>query len=70
MTDDYGVLRPSWGHSGSPVIYNDIVLLTGGENGIAVNKKNGKLIWASNLEKIGSLSSPHLLDHSGKKNNY
>jgi len=66
MTADYGVLRPSWGHSGSPVIYNEMVLLTGGENGIAVNKKNGKLIWASNLEIIGALSSPHLLNYGGK----
>ena len=66
MNKDYGVIRPSWGHSGSPVIYKNMVLLTGGENGIAVNKKNGKLIWASDLEKIGSLSSPHLLDYNGK----
>jgi outer membrane protein assembly factor BamB len=40
--------------------------LSAGENGIALNKKNGKLIWTSNLEVIGSLSSPHLLDHGGK----
>lgn len=66
LTTDFNVIRPSWGFSGSPVIYNDMIILSAGENGIAINKKNGRLIWASDLEIIGCLNSPYLLEYNGK----
>ena len=66
LPSDYKIIRPDWGFSGSPVIYKDILLLTGGESGLALNKNNGNLVWCSNTKIIGGLSSPYLINYKNK----
>jgi len=56
---------PGWGFAGSPVIYKDLIILTVGKAGAALNKKTGKVIWKS--ENIrGSLPTPVLFKSVGK----
>jgi len=55
-----------WGFSFSPVIEGDLLILNAGKSGIALNKKNGKVVWKSAPEK-GGLASPVLFDFDGKR---
>ena len=45
--EKYGYPRPDWGFSGSPYISGDLVIINGGEYGIAYNRKTGKVAWRS-----------------------
>jgi len=49
----------------SPVIEGDLLILNVGKSGVALNKKNGKVIWKSTPEK-GGLATP-ILFNFGKK---
>ncbi|MBN2010546.1 PQQ-binding-like beta-propeller repeat protein [candidate division KSB1 bacterium] len=61
---DAGCESPEWGFSGSPLIYNNMVILHAGGNSLAVslNKTNGSLIWKSSPGK-GSYTSPTILQY-------
>ncbi len=52
-----GLTKDSNMYAGSPLIYKDIVFLNVNKNGIAFNKKNGKLLWNSEISGNG-ISSP------------
>ena len=58
--------KPTWGFSGSPVIENDMLILTAGKAGLALNKKTGKIIWKSELKKCG-IPSPVIFTLNGKR---
>jgi outer membrane protein assembly factor BamB len=45
--DDYGAVKPYYGFAGSPLIQGDLVILTANTAGMALNKKTGKMVWAS-----------------------
>jgi len=47
LLDELGVKRTTWGHSGSPVVIDNMVIYNAGSMGIALNKDNGSLIWES-----------------------
>jgi outer membrane protein assembly factor BamB len=55
-----------WGFSFSAVIEGDMLILNAGKSGIALNKKNGKVIWKSAPEKCG-LGTPVLFNFGEKR---
>jgi outer membrane protein assembly factor BamB len=65
----YDMKIPTWGISGSPLIYKDFVIVTiGGKDGASVvgfNKLNGKEIWRSLNDEI-NYSSSILIKQNGK----
>lgn len=48
---------PSWGFSGSPLVQGDLLLLTIGEAGLALEKATGKIVWSS-ANKDAGYSTP------------
>ena len=61
-----------YGYSGSPVIVDDLIILNVNTAGIALDKKTGDLIWASNIHtnkknNFGYHATPVLYDHEGKR---
>jgi outer membrane protein assembly factor BamB len=56
---------PGWGFAGSPVIHENLLLLNMGEAGIALDKRSGKILWAS-ADKDAGYSSPVLFQRGGE----
>jgi outer membrane protein assembly factor BamB len=50
---------PTWGYASSAVIYKDSILLNAGKAGVALNRKDGKVVWSSGQGTSG-YSSPVL----------
>lgn len=48
---------PTWGFSGAPLVYENLLILNVGEAGVAVEKDTGKLAWAS-AKKASGYSTP------------
>ncbi|MFO0811452.1 MAG: PQQ-binding-like beta-propeller repeat protein [Gemmataceae bacterium] len=57
VVKETGQRVPTWGLSGSPVVHDDLLLLTLGDCGVALDKATGKVIWNSEV-KDGGYSSP------------
>ncbi len=57
--NDFGGKEPSHGHSSSPLVYKDMVIVQGGGTALlmAFNKFNGDLIWKS-LEGLAGFAAP------------
>jgi outer membrane protein assembly factor BamB len=47
IVEDFGARPPNWGFAGSVVVEEDLLLLNAGPSGLALDKRNGKLAWAS-----------------------
>ena len=62
---DFNIMN--WGHCSSPVIYENILLMNIGEGGLAMDKKDGRLIWKSNEGIGGGYSSALLYDYKDAK---
>lgn len=61
LVKDYGAIQPVYGFAGSPVIAGDQVVLTANTSGMALNKKTGKLTWASDRPpKRFKTADPHI----------
>ncbi|MHC4728512.1 MAG: outer membrane protein assembly factor BamB family protein, partial [Planctomycetota bacterium] len=45
MNKDLGFEHPTWHFSGSPFIYENMLILNLGDAGVALNKANGSVIW-------------------------
>lgn len=71
LTTDLGGTIPDWGYSESPLVVDDVVIVTpGGTNGTlaALNKKNGKLVWqTSGLTEPAHYTSPIAVSVGGRK---
>ena len=72
LVKEYKTEKISHGYSGSPVIEGDLIILNVNTAGIALNKKTGKLIWASNVHTDkrnaqGYHATPVLYDYEGKR---
>jgi len=50
---EFGAQAPKWGHSGSPWLEGDLLVLNACKSGIALDKKTGKKVWASPSDKCG-----------------
>ena len=55
---------PTWGFTGAPTVFEDLLILNVGEAGMAVEKKSGKTVWAS--AKDAGYSTPLPLKRGGK----
>ena len=47
LMDELGAARPQWGFASSALILNDLLLLNFGEDGTALDKNTGKVIWSN-----------------------
>jgi outer membrane protein assembly factor BamB len=56
---------PDWGFAGAPLVHGDLLILNVGKAGMAVNKKNGKIIWKSDPDTAG-YSTPYPIQRNGK----
>ncbi|NQT93441.1 MAG: PQQ-like beta-propeller repeat protein [Lentisphaerae bacterium] len=53
LVADHGAKTPKWGHSASPWLEGDLLVLNACQAGIAVDKRTGKKIWSSQPEPCG-----------------
>jgi len=56
---------PTWGFSGSPMVFENVLLLAVGESGMALDKGTGKTVWESANKEAG-YSTPLPWKHGGK----
>jgi outer membrane protein assembly factor BamB len=63
---DVGIRIPAWGFSGSPLVLDGLLILNVGDAGVALDKKTGKLIWASQ-DKDSGYSTPLPFVHQGRR---
>ncbi len=57
---------PEWGFSSSPVIAGELLILNAGKSGLALNKKTGAVVWASD-PLAGALTTPVLFSQGGQQ---
>jgi len=72
LMDEFKTEKIPYGYAGSPVIEGDLIILNVNTAGIALDKKTGDLIWASDIhtDKVnreGYHTTPVLYDHEGKR---
>jgi outer membrane protein assembly factor BamB len=65
VEDEFDAESPRWGFATSPYILDDMLLLNACEHGIALNKKTGEKIWASDSEESG-YATPTVISLNGK----
>jgi len=56
---------PTWGFTGAPTVFRDLLILNIGEAGMALEKKTGQTVWAS-AKKDAGYSAPLPLERGGK----
>lgn len=66
LSSDFGIDMPTWGFSGSPVVDGPRLLLNAGDAGLALNKKDGSIIWQS-VNGEASYSTPGLLVRNNRE---
>ncbi len=55
--------RPTWGFAGSPLVSGSTLYVNVGSHGMALDKKNGKILWSTGRESSGYSSFvPHVRD--------
>ena len=68
VLEKHGASLPDWGMAGSPLIYEDLVILSvGGRNGhslVAYDKMSGDFVWSGGSDKA-HWSSPVVFDIAG-----
>lgn len=60
-----GARLPDWGFAGSPTIHENTLLLNVGEDGLALDKASGKILWKSS-DKPSGYSTPLLWRRDGR----
>ena len=55
-----------WGTSASPVVDGDLLIINGGESGLAFNKNTGAVVWKSESAECG-FATPVILDVDGQR---
>jgi outer membrane protein assembly factor BamB len=55
-----------WGFAGSPLIWHDLVILNVGSAGVALDRRNGRLIWSNGTNSAG-YASPVVTHWRGKE---
>ena len=69
IASEFGAEIPEWGYAGSPLIYNDLVIIApGGSDSasiVGLDKITGKTIWLSGQDPV-SWSSPVILGIHGR----
>jgi outer membrane protein assembly factor BamB len=76
LVSEYGAVKPYYGFAASPVIEEDLIILTVNNFGFALDKNTGNKVWGSNkptLEKVRGHSTgthyatPVMYDYNGKR---
>ena len=57
---------PGWGFAGSPVVMGGLLLFNAGSGGVALEKANGKLAWAS-ADRDAGYTTPQLATINSKR---
>jgi outer membrane protein assembly factor BamB len=66
LHEEFNASPPTWGFAGSPVIEDDLLILNVLNNGLALNKQTGEVIWQSGRERPG-YSTPVIFSLEGRK---
>ena len=66
ITEELGAKPPGWGHAGSALIEDDMLLLNAASHGMALDKRTGKTIWASPAGVSGH-ATPILFNMRGER---
>ncbi len=68
VVTETGATPPQWGKSGSPLVYENLVIVSAGASGgkslVAYDKQNGQLVWNAG-DDASSYSSPALVTLCG-----
>jgi outer membrane protein assembly factor BamB len=76
LVREYDITKPKYSFATSPVIEGDLVILNLNLSGVALHKRNGNRVWASEKydsskhyreNDIGSYATPILCDYDGKR---
>lgn len=66
ITTEFSAQPHTWGHSGSPRIAGNMLVLNAGRHGLALDKKTGKKIWSSGAG-TGGYATPVIYAKGAKK---
>jgi len=66
ILEDYDIKRTTWGISGSPFIFEDLVIYNASDAGLALKKNDGALVW-KNGAGPGGYSTAVPFTSAGKK---
>jgi outer membrane protein assembly factor BamB len=61
-----GIKPPRWGFAGSPLVWDDLVILNAGTAGIALERSSGRIVWSNGTNAAG-YASPTRFVSSGKE---
>lgn len=65
IQQETGYRLPDWGYTGAPLVWENLLVLNVGENGVALEKATGKVVWKSADENAG-YSTPLPYKQDGK----
>lgn len=57
---------PTWGFSGSPLVWEDRLLLNAGSHGLCLDASTGDILWSSDNSEDAGYSSPLIVQHDQK----
>jgi len=64
LKDELGCKLPGWQLAGSPLVAGDLLVLNVGTAGLALNKKNGDVVWENGMDVCGYATPvPYTLDN-------
>ncbi|MBN2128373.1 MAG: PQQ-binding-like beta-propeller repeat protein, partial [Sedimentisphaerales bacterium] len=53
LTKELGLKQPMWYFAGSPLVVDDLIVLSAGTRGIALNKSDGSVKWQNGTDAAG-----------------
>lgn len=66
LEKEYGLENATWGFAAAPLVFEDTVVMNSGWV-LALNKKDGKLLWKSERDYGDAYSTPAPFVHGGKE---
>jgi outer membrane protein assembly factor BamB len=66
IAKETGAKPATWGFTGAPLVFGDLLILNVGDSGTAVRKSDGKVVWKSGGEKA-AYSTPFVFERDGMK---
>ena len=71
LVKEFHMEKLTYGYAQSPVIEDDLIIINLNRSGIALDKKTGDKVWASDIHNIrlseGYYATPILYNHEGKR---
>ncbi len=66
LHEDFGYTKPTWGFSGSPLLWDGRLFVNAGDSGLCLEKADGSVVWKSGDEEAG-YSTPQPLMRDGRR---